>query len=127
MALQFNCQHCNELIISIVGLKVGELAECKQCGQRSIIPQDAEGTPETIYKEQKVTSKTAEVSAEQVVSNKSSHTNEVIIKDIKMSFGSMVEFMVKWAIASIPAFIILVLIGVLVAGILGVGAVSLFK
>lgn len=32
--------------------------------------------------------------------------NEVIVKNIKMPFWSMVVFMVKWAIASIPAIII---------------------
>ena len=35
---------------------------------------------------------------------------EVRVVDVEMSFGSMVVFMVKWAIASIPAFIILFLI-----------------
>ena len=33
--------------------------------------------------------------------------NKIIITDIKMSFGSMIIFMVKWAIATIPAMIIL--------------------
>jgi len=37
---------------------------------------------------------------------------EVTVVDIKMRFGSMVVFMVKWAIASIPALVILVVIGV---------------
>jgi hypothetical protein len=37
----------------------------------------------------------------------------VIVTDIHMPFGSMVGFMVKWAIASIPAFIILFLLGVI--------------
>jgi hypothetical protein len=32
---------------------------------------------------------------------------EVVVTDIKMPFGSMVAFMVKWAIAAIPAMIIL--------------------
>ena len=32
---------------------------------------------------------------------------QVTVVDIKMPFGSMVVFMVKWAIASIPAFLIL--------------------
>ena len=36
--------------------------------------------------------------------------NEVVIKDISMPFGSMVRFMVKWAIASIPASLILTII-----------------
>jgi hypothetical protein len=32
---------------------------------------------------------------------------EVVVMDIRMPFGSMVAFMVKWAIAAIPAMIIL--------------------
>lgn len=43
----------------------------------------------------------------------------VKVVDIKMPFWSMVGFMVKWAIASIPAFLILFLIGVFVFGVLG--------
>jgi hypothetical protein len=42
----------------------------------------------------------------------------VRIVDIKMPFGSMVLFMVKWAIAAIPALIILALIGLVATGIL---------
>lgn len=53
-------------------------------------------------------------------------TQAVIVTDIKMPFGSMVEFMVKWAIASIPAIIILFLIGfgitVVLTGMLGLGS-----
>lgn len=36
---------------------------------------------------------------------------EVIVTNIKMPFWSMVVFMVKWAIASIPAFLILAAVG----------------
>jgi ABC-type multidrug transport system permease subunit len=35
---------------------------------------------------------------------------EVFVTNIKMPFTSMVVFMIKWAIASIPAFIILSII-----------------
>jgi len=45
--------------------------------------------------------------------------NHVTITDIKMPFFSMVFFMVKWAIASIPAFIILTFIGGIVFALLG--------
>jgi hypothetical protein len=38
---------------------------------------------------------------------------EVRVTDIRMPFGSMVLFMVKWAIASIPAFVILFALGAL--------------
>ncbi|HXV82675.1 MAG TPA: hypothetical protein VEG60_22660 [Candidatus Binatia bacterium] len=44
--------------------------------------------------------------------------NDVTVVDIRMPFGSMVVFMVKWAIASIPAFIILVVLGFFVAATL---------
>ena len=53
--------------------------------------------------------------------------NEVVITDIKLQFGAMVSFMVKWVIASIPAMIILFLVGFLVMGVFGVGIATLFK
>ena len=46
-------------------------------------------------------------------------TQEVIVTDIKMSFVSMVVFMVKWVIAAIPALIILGFIGGLLMAIFG--------
>ena len=45
--------------------------------------------------------------------------NHVVVTDIKMPFLSMVIFMVKWAIASIPAIIILAILVSIVMGILG--------
>ena len=41
----------------------------------------------------------------------------VVVTDIEMPFWSMVTFMVKWTIASIPAMIILLLIVAIVAGV----------
>lgn len=43
----------------------------------------------------------------------------VRVVDIKMPFWSMVTFMVKWAIASIPAFIILAFIGTFLIAFFG--------
>jgi hypothetical protein len=43
----------------------------------------------------------------------------VVVTDIRMPFMSMVIFMVKWVIASIPAFIILSLLGALFMTLLG--------
>ena len=37
--------------------------------------------------------------------------NEVVVVDVKMPFLSMVVFMVKWAIAAIPALIVLAVFG----------------
>ena len=47
------------------------------------------------------------------------NTTNVNIIDVKMPFMSMVAFMVKAAIAAIPAFIILAILGVLVAAVIG--------
>lgn len=53
-----------------------------------------------------------------------STANEVNVADIKMKFGSMVEFMLKWIFASIPAGIILLVIWfafMLILTFLGIG------
>ena len=136
MALQFNCQHCNELVF-VFQAAGGEIAECKKCGEKNIIPENAEGISESEIKSEHTISdafddgnnkqsdsKTIEVSTHK---GNSTQFQPVTIEDIKMPFGSMVQFMVKWAIASIPAFIILFLIGMMVMGVFGVGIATLFK
>ncbi len=45
-------------------------------------------------------------------------THEVTVVDVRMPFGSMVVFMVKWAIASIPALLILTLLWFFAAALL---------
>lgn len=54
----------------------------------------------------------------------------VIVTDINMSFGSMVVFMIKWALASIPALIILAImlafVTAILSGILGGVMYNLF-
>ena len=59
----------------------------------------------------------------------SKNKNAVIVTEIQMPFGSMIVFMIKWVLASIPAMIILFLIffiGTAVfAGIFGVGSYPL--
>ena len=44
---------------------------------------------------------------------------EVVVVDIKIPFLSMVVLMVKWAIAAIPAVMILFFVGGLLATVLG--------
>lgn len=50
---------------------------------------------------------------------------EMIVVDIRMPFWSMVAFMVKWAIAAIPAIIILLVFYVLLSALLRGMAVGL--
>ena len=45
--------------------------------------------------------------------NDEANLQRVVVTDIHMPFWSMVVFMVKWALASIPAIIILTVIAVL--------------
>jgi hypothetical protein len=40
---------------------------------------------------------------------------EVVVVDVKIPFGSMVVLLVKWAVAAIPAAVILVVLGWLLA------------
>ena len=43
----------------------------------------------------------------------------VVVLDVNMSFGSMVIFMIKWALAAIPAILILSLIGFFLVFLIG--------
>ena len=45
--------------------------------------------------------------------NDEANIQRIVVTDIHMPFWSMVIFMVKWALASIPAIIILTVIAVL--------------
>jgi hypothetical protein len=45
-------------------------------------------------------------------------SNRVAVTDVNMPFMSMVRFMVKWAIAAIPAMLILMVIGAIFCGVL---------
>ena len=46
----------------------------------------------------------------------STDENRVVVVDVQMPFFSMVGFMVKWSIAAIPAFLILLFIGAVIVG-----------
>jgi hypothetical protein len=46
-------------------------------------------------------------------------SSQVVVVDVRMPFWSMVIFLVKLAIASIPAFVLLVAIGFAVSALLG--------
>lgn len=50
--------------------------------------------------------------------------NRVTVTDIDMPFGSMIVFMVKWALAAIPALLILGVMAALIGGLLGAFAGS---
>jgi len=87
-------------------MKPGDGVICAKCGKGQRIPETAETEAA-----KQVHDSSAYVAVTPVTNKATSNTlegpQEVIIKDIHMEMGSMVGFMVKWAIASIPAAIIL--------------------
>jgi len=48
----------------------------------------------------------------------SADCGKVVVTDIKIPFGSLVVLMVKWAVATIPALIILSVIGSITFGVI---------
>ena len=48
-----------------------------------------------------------------------SDAREVVVVDVKIPFWSMVVLLVKWSIAAIPAFVILVILGTVTSMVLG--------
>lgn len=44
---------------------------------------------------------------------------KVSVSDVSMPFGSMVVFILKWTLASIPAMIIIFLVALAIAGLFG--------
>lgn len=55
-------------------------------------------------------------------SGSASSTQYVVVSDVEMKFGSMVQFMVQWVFASIPAAFIVTLIALGVAMVLALAA-----
>ena len=44
---------------------------------------------------------------------------KVSVSDVSMPFGSMVVFILKWTLASIPAMLIVFLVAMVIAGLFG--------
>lgn len=49
---------------------------------------------------------------------------DVAITDVRMTISNMATFMIKWAIATIPAGIVLIMLGTLVMIVLGIGSLG---
>ena len=103
--VEFMCKHCGAQNL-FRDKKPGDGVVCSKCGRGQTIPEDAILVVPRSHHESSEEIRKASSSSEtpQVVQT-------VIIKDIHMDMSSMVEFMIKWAFASIPAVIILGLIG----------------
>lgn len=104
--MNFTCIHCNQSL-EIDDDHGGKSVQCPACGRYIVVPVSKQA-------EQATTSvpplnarpTTSTVAREQHRIN----TTEVKVVDFSMPFTSMVVFMIKWAIAAIPAMLILGLI-----------------
>ncbi len=97
-----------------------EKVKCESCGRVVIASTIKEGQcwSCTIEGEGKTPGAvSASISKEEYVVENSSQS--VYVKGFRMPFGEMVVFMVMWSLASIPAFIILAIIGAIFFAIFG--------
>jgi hypothetical protein len=121
----WKCKNCSEDIES-------NFDACWNCGYlRKGSPKKNESTENTTIP----MLPNGELLSEAIKSNSTSRTEsvslserqEVVIVDVSVPFWSMVVFMVKWAIASIPAILILFWMALLFGGLLGGISASIFK
>ena len=112
----WKCKNCSEQIEN-------NFDNCWKCGYTrdgSPPKEGGEVSPEAILPNGLLLSQVVASSvSSQSRSTKQPEQQEVVVVDVSVPFGSMVVFMVKWAIASIPAFLILIVLGFLVGGLLG--------
>lgn len=114
--LTFNCPKCGQSL-EIDDQHAGRDIQCPACGRYIAVPGQtlAASPPPRIPSEP---TQNSGITNQQKL-------QEVRVVDIKMPFRSMVVFMIKWALAAIPAFIILGLVyAVIMATFLG-GCMSL--
>jgi len=102
MKKQFKCSECGVVIVT--DEDYNEEIECSKCHHKQTIPYSA-------------TQAEGEPAAE--VEGVNDNVQYVVVTDIDMSIISMFGFMIKWAIASIPAAILLFAIFYLITLVLG--------
>lgn len=100
----------------------GKTAECPSCGKDFRIPIPEPAPPPSAPKRAAPVPLPATQQPQPMPEKK-----EVVVTDIKMPFGSMVVFMIKWAIAAIPAFIILAILGLIVSTVFMGGCAALLS
>ena len=82
--------------------------KCKKCGYEPSMKEIQTGgdCPGCLDDERRYQQRIQEIAAGPA----RPRPQEVVVVDLNMSFSSMVWFMVKWALASIPALIILAIL-----------------
>ncbi len=107
--IEVTCSNCKNTVLAPSEM-AGQTDECPECGHQIKIPG-----PRFMKTESKATD-----------SGRTMPIQTVVVSDIQMKFGSMVVFMIKWVLASIPAFLILAFMGFLLMAIMA-GCAIAFK
>jgi hypothetical protein len=125
MDISFNCSKCGQSMV-IDEDAAGVTIDCPNCGEPSHVPSQSavvadEPEPFAVSTSPPLS---PEPPAQILPPNSVTTRTEVVVTGIQMPFWSVVAFMIKWAVASIPAAIVLITIFFLLwflFGLLGMG------
>ena len=115
MDIHFNCPNCTQTL-AVDREAVGTDVNCPTCGGGITIPQHA-AEPPSLSQPKRLVDACPEPLATVHVKSLPEPV-QVIVRDFEMSFGAMVTFILKWALALIAALLILAVAASIVAGIL---------
>ncbi len=116
--MTFTCPHCGQSL-ELDDQHAGREIQCPACGRYIKSPGQPSGPPTP--PPSPATSAPPTYPKQAPVPPQRVH-----VIDFEMPFGSMVMFMIKWALAAIPAMIILCLVYMLIVGTLIGGCASAF-
>lgn len=111
--IDVTCPHCGEQVKAPAGF-AGKTAACPSCGKELQIPTAVRASQPAVQRQPD-----PDVALSPRQSQPRTDVSPVVVTDIDIPFMSMVLFMVKWAIATIPAFIILSVLALSTVAVLG--------
>lgn len=114
------CPHCREEARA-PAIAAGKTVDCPSCGKSFTIPLPA--SDHSAHVQAKATTVPPLLPRKHLPASK----QEVIVTDIRIPFGSMVVLIIKWALAAIPAMIILALLGFFASAIFMGGCAALLS
>lgn len=114
------CPHCRGEARAPANA-AGKTVDCPACGKQFSIPVPAPA--HSGHVQAQATAIPPLPPRQQLPAGK----QEVIVTDIRIPFGSMVVLIIKWALAAIPAMIILAVLGLLVSAIFMGGCAAMIS
>ncbi|MCO5060548.1 MAG: hypothetical protein M9963_00880 [Kiritimatiellae bacterium] len=100
--MQFACPHCKQLL-EVGPETTADTVQCPSCGRYIKNPR---GSSKAHAAQPTRIASGAKISAE-TLSSVSGESQRVVITDIKMPISSMIVFMLKWFVASIPVVLLI--------------------